>query len=731
MDGERGNRKSSAVSPSSVDTANRANRSDKEATPTSGRPRLEDVATRPKTAPKPTRFCLLEDSYSNLRVIMRACHDRGFQVDHYASANDALEALRRDVYDALIVSDSMTGGAEACQTTITRVRGRADKHFAAIPILAVASHADANRCRVLETLGATSALSDLSDARLAAGLATLIDAATQPAAEALVRNPTVLLLEDSYNLSLVLTHALAQMGHSVNHVATMELATAALSQRDFAIVLLSQNDKPDQISTIQFIEQVRTTRGERTALPQIWVLTENLTSANVNALHAAGAEHILDKRDPLRLGNALFALSAGKSESKSSDLKEAETPKRPELNEPRPKRTPSATAKKPPNALLNLAMRFRSRAFPALGFVALTFVVAGGVWLGWTTLLARTPVDAVTAQRGTVELTAAATGLVVSKRQVDLTPTQTGQLYRVYINEGDLVRKGEALATLDNREATVNVRRAEAQMFRFKTELSLANKALQASRDASETSIPAQTESDAENERAVIGSKLRVAEQELNAARVTLDRLRITAPYSGAITRSWAIEGKWVEAGTPLFTLADLSAREVALHIPANMEQNVATGLPVRLFVESNGENWKETVARVVNERMPSNNKGARTQTTVFVTLGDDAALPLGQRVLAQIVTEVAANAVVVPFDAVIDRNGNKFVAVVNEGRAVIRPVDLGIQNRRDVEIRAGLQAGEVVVTSHVHLDDGQRVAIGGSEAAVTAQGLDRGFAAQ
>ncbi len=679
------------------------------------------------------RLCILENSYANMQLMIRTCHERGHHVDHFSSINDVIEANSQTIYDVLVVSDTMAGGADACEIAITKVRSQTDHNIAAIPILAITSTTEIGQIRALELFGATAILTELTTARFAAALAALADGEATPA-KAHTGKKAALLLEKNHNLSLVLTHAITQTGHSVTHAINMEEAVAALDQNEFEILLLSQDDSPVQMSTVQFVEFVHSSCDSHTMPLRIWVLTDDVTPTNARALRLAGAEHVLDKRDPIRLCNALFTLSASKAGQKTNDTRTTESLYQPSASPSEPVKARKTT---PPPKHQNSTSKFNSRlagmALPAVGFFALTSVVAGGVWFGWQAFFAKTSVEAVTVQRGTLELTAAATGLVVSKRQVDLPPTQTGQLYRVYINEGDLVRKGEILATLDNREATVNVRRAEAQVYRYRTELDLAEKALRTWRETSDGEASPQIELDAESAHAGASIKLRVAEQELNGARVTLDRLKITAPFAGAITQSTAIEGKWVVAGTSLFTLSDLNSREVALRVPADLGRDLSPGLSVRVLAESKGGDvWQETVARVSNDTITVKRNGVRAHSTVYVTLGDDGTvLQLGQRVMARIVTDVESNVVIAPFNALVMRDGKSYANVVENDRIVTRMVELGINNEHNVVIRSGLKPGESIVTSRIPLNDGQRVAISNTLPTVSARQGDGGVSAR
>lgn len=664
------------------------------------------------TASPAWRLCVLEDSYSNLRLMLRMFHERGYHADHFTNLDYALESLARGDYDALIVSDTMAGGAEACQTAITRVRGHANKAAVAVPILAITRHDDAGRSRVLEVLGATETLSDLTETHLAGALASLFEksraraTAESAPAPAALREPRVLLLEDSYSLSLVLANALMQAKRAVDHVTTLDQAVAALNQHAYETVIVSQDDRPGPMSCVQFVEHARFAQASGDTPPRVWVLTADLAPDNVNGLRRAGAERVLPKHDPAQLGATLVDLFDGKDVTQVPDGTNRLVADSAMSRARARMASPMATAAN--------AAWLKRLAWPTWGYLALVAALFAGGWTVWHTVIDTIPVDVVAARRGTLELTIGAHGVVVSKRQVNLPPAQAGQLHHVFINEGDLVRKGETLATLDNREATINVRRAEAQVFRLRTESNVADKALQAARAAGATEAPEPALAAAESARAVARAQLRVAEQDLQAAKLALERLAIVAPFAGVVTRSLAVDGKWVEPGEPLFTLADFSAREVELRLPVDVAQNVGAGMTVKFSVENDArEQWQEQVARVVSNPNAGNALGMRAQTTLYATLGDDApALQLGQRVTARIVTDAVTDTIVAPSEAVFERAGKHYVAIADDERVVIRPVQLGLQNDNDVALRSGVSVNESIILSRTPLEDGQRVVV-------------------
>ena len=675
-------------------------------------PRVFPVAADPPIVAEtlPFRLCVLEDSYSNLRVMLRMFHERGFQADHFTNFDAALAAIAQGEYRALIVSDSMAGGAEACQIAITRVRGHMDAATAATPILAITQGDNGSRCRVLEVLGATQALSELTDELLTTALATLMDKnairATVPAAA----EPRVLLLEDSYNLSLMLVHVMTQAKHVVDHVTTSDQALGALKQHHYEIVIVSQDDGARHTLCLPFIASVGQIYVPPAVAPRVWVLTNNLTIANLKVMRQAGVEQVLPKRDTEQLEHDLQQLLEGKQPTPlRKDNPSAGV-------EPKASSTESTEAQARGDAIAVDKQVLPKKSWSLVAYFVAALLLSGGGGWAWLTYFDAATVKAETVRRGVIERTFTVKGKVVSKHQVNLPSAQTGQLLQVFVNEGDLVRKGEALATLDNREATINVRRAEAQVFRYRTERNLADKTLLSLSETSPAEVAGGAVAEAKAERAMAHAKLRVAEQDLRSVQLILDRLVIAAPFSGVISRSSAVEGKWVEAGEPVFTLVDFDALEIALPLPRDYASDVITDAPVYVSVDDQAtDEWRARIARLVTDPVGNADMFAQSPipTAAFATWGPDAPeLKMDQRVSARIVIDTAADALIVPEEALRTMNGKHFVAVIEDDRVLMRAVQPGLQHNGEVALITGVTEQERIAISTVPLVNGQRVVV-------------------
>lgn len=688
------------------------------------------------------RVCVVEDSYKNMRAIFRALKENGHDVDHFSKSVDAITALESGSYDAVIVSDTAPGGPAECDALIARLRLSGRQEFTTLPIVALTTDESGARRNALQLAGASEVLNtltsqELNDAIMA--VANIGDSAWAP------QPKRILLLEDSYTLSLLLSDALLSAGNEVDHVAVADeaLVLARSCRHDFIIV--AQSDTV-AMSCTQLIERLRLSQRKLETTIPIAVLTSNPAPQNVQALRQAGADMVLTRdaeqlaqqlvswvqrgtpntddvaldtvptlRSPLALQDEWTAAAGGEDVN-------AKSPAQPNLGNAwliEPRRTATRDLERPPAAAKKTTtnrLNWRSTA-SILGALMLS---VGAAWLAWEYVVDKTPVEVTTAKLGSVSQTIAVTGQVVSKRQIDLPATQAGQLYRVYVEEGSFVRKGEKLATLDNREALINVRRAEAQVFRFRTEVEFAERALRNLKTVGDEDAANQMALDLKESKTLSETQLRIAEQDLRAAQLAVERLLIVAPFAGVTVRSHAIEGRWVEAGQPVYTLADLDTLEVALQIEhqdvTQSAGNIQVGQTARL--NSDGSEWSEKIQRVRDDSDANSSAGSANRTskqyraTAYVGVGADApALMLGQTINGVIVTDVASNAVTVPSESVVRREDRDYVAVVDNGKVRYAPVAVGVRSLTMVAINAGLQAGDHVILPRQSLEGGQRVA--------------------
>ena len=324
-------------------------------------------------------------------------------------------------------------------------------------------------------------------------------------------------------------------------------------------------------------------------------------------------------------------------------------------------------------------------------------------------------VSTVRAQRRDFDVTLEATGTVTALNSVDIRPQVASTITRVHIREGQFVKAGELLFTLDARTDEVNVAKAQAQLDKDLASLADAQRQLARSKDLLAQNFVSQSAVDSsqtlvEAQQAVVSSD-RAA---LAAARVALGYNRIVAPGPGRAGAINVYAGSYVQpSGTPLVTLTQIDPIAVAFNLPqrnlAQALENLAAGRGAVTAVLPEGRGTLAGKLQFVD-----NNVDASSGTVKVKAVFDNARQTLwpGAFVGVKLVVETLKDATVVPQASVIQGPRGNIVYVVDaSNKAAARPVQV-VQAAGSDAVVQGVQPGErVVVDGRQNLRPGAPVA--------------------
>lgn len=322
-------------------------------------------------------------------------------------------------------------------------------------------------------------------------------------------------------------------------------------------------------------------------------------------------------------------------------------------------------------------------------------------------------VETVKVSKGTLHQTISVPGKIVSKLNINITSSLSGQVVSVLVKEGVKVNKGQILVKLENEEAISDLKRAEGNLLSAKEETALANKTLKRMNRA--LKLGAISRQQMEETKASLKSaqaRENVAEEVRRTAKLGLDKLSVSAPFSGTVTTQFAQVGQWITPSDTLFTLVDLRQREIEVKVDTADSNSITVGQSVFLSSDAfPGNTWTESVRRIAT----ATNKGERTNTvSVFISLGPGAPrLRMGQQVDAEIRTFSRSNTTKLPINAAISRNGKSWVATIKDGRVHYVPIETGMEDLTHIEILRGVKVNqEVIIPNGVDLQEGDRVRI-------------------
>lgn len=274
-----------------------------------------------------------------------------------------------------------------------------------------------------------------------------------------------------------------------------------------------------------------------------------------------------------------------------------------------------------------------------------------------------------------------------------------GVVARVDPKEGDFVRAGQVLATLDKTEYEINVEMAAAQRERAEDEYKRAKVVFEAH------GIP-------ENDFNKAGTAVRLARAQDAMARKKLQDTRLTAPMSGMLARRGIEPGEQAGPGLPVFTIAQIEPVQVRVGVPESEVSRIAIGGKATVTIPSlKGASFVGRVRLVGIASDPA----SRTYTAKVELSNSGRRLRPGMIAEVRIDGSESIDALTIPAEAVVrDASGilRVFVYEAKSVRVYSRRVSIGAAYGQEVEVREGLAANDMVVIGGQHrVREGSRVA--------------------
>jgi multidrug efflux pump subunit AcrA (membrane-fusion protein) len=177
-------------------------------------------------------------------------------------------------------------------------------------------------------------------------------------------------------------------------------------------------------------------------------------------------------------------------------------------------------------------------------------------------------------------------------------------------------------------------------------------------------------------------------------------------PSSGAV-----VPGSYVSPGTPIYTIVDLKNMSMVAKVDEADIAKIAPNQPASVLLEAYpGKTFDGTVVKVA-DTATTNEAGATAFEVTIMMNTSDINLKIGMTGTSDVTIATKKAAAVVPIEAIVDKQGKKYVFKVVDGKAVLTEVTVGLTNENNVEIIDGVKMGDkVVVKGTEKLKDGQGV---------------------
>jgi len=297
---------------------------------------------------------------------------------------------------------------------------------------------------------------------------------------------------------------------------------------------------------------------------------------------------------------------------------------------------------------------------------------------------------------------------VLPYQQATLYAKVAGYVKTVNVDKGDAVQAGELLADIEVPELI-------ADRARYKAELEVADLDYKRTSDAQKKAPDLVVPLTADTAK----SKYDIAKANLERTETLLGFAKITAPFSGIITRRFVDPGAFIPAansgstaqGAALFTVMDFTRVRVQAAIPEMEVPFIKNGLPVKVTIEELPTAKTEgTVTRFSHAL----DEATKTMLTEVELQNPDGTLRPGMYANVRITVERKADALVLPTDAVLVEKGRTSVFTAAENKAKRITVKTGFNDNGWVEILDGVKSGDqVIMIGKQVIAEGQPVKVG------------------
>ncbi|MGI6123161.1 MAG: efflux RND transporter periplasmic adaptor subunit [Acetivibrionales bacterium] len=378
------------------------------------------------------------------------------------------------------------------------------------------------------------------------------------------------------------------------------------------------------------------------------------------------------------------------------------------------------------------------------------------------------PVSIIPVTKGTIEASTQYTGVAKPKKIVYVTALIPGKVSSVFFETGDRVKKGDLLFTVDSSELESNISILKEQLKVAKANVDLAKTGVVATMGSNYESQKIQLESalesaennfvamknafdystflfeinkidserylevknqykQAENalqtasraydlyinhlsEDAVNISNMQLQQAEasyealklqLESAKEKLNYIKIRSPIDGVIANKDIIEGAMISNVSVPYIIVDTDTVQISISVTEQIINKIGKGDNIIISIPSAGQ--KNFVGKV-NTISPAIDQKSFTYNVLIDLPNKDNLIKPGMTAKASILTEKRENVILVPLDSVISKDNEKYVFVVENDQAVKKTVITGLTSNNQIEIRKGLECGELIVINGQHL---------------------------
>ncbi len=340
------------------------------------------------------------------------------------------------------------------------------------------------------------------------------------------------------------------------------------------------------------------------------------------------------------------------------------------------------------------------------------------------------PIDAALAKEGSLDISSHYIGTIEPLNYADISPRITGNILAVNVREGDRVRKGQLLVTIDDRQLREKESAQALEIPAARSQLSGAKSVYETQqavyeRDdmlykAGAISLEALQRSKAQRDSAYaevksLEDKIKALKNIYRAASVETSYAMLRSPIDGIVAKRLEEPGDLAVPGKPILKVECTHGFKVVVQIPETEMPLMKKGGRVML---SDGnvrlaDGSEEKIAVGISRVYPAVDVG--TLGTIEIdTPKRPFDMPSGGTVDVDVITGRTDKAMIIPLSALLENQGGSFAYRIEGGKVRVLKIQVVGRNGEYAAVKGGLKNGDMVATGDegklLRLSDGMTV---------------------
>ncbi len=299
-----------------------------------------------------------------------------------------------------------------------------------------------------------------------------------------------------------------------------------------------------------------------------------------------------------------------------------------------------------------------------------------------TDSVAAVPVEVGQVLVGSIDARYMGTATLEAWDEAAVASRASGLVVSIAVEEGDYVKEGQLLAKLDDDVLNIELAQTKSQLDKMNADFSRSNELI-------EKKLISQEQHDAvryERDRLQAAYDLKVLQ---------LDQTRIVSPISGVVSKRLIKTGNLVSTNLEVFQVTAMNRLRAIMHIPEHELGKMKVGQQVMVKADAlPGMDFTGKVSLISPVIDP-----ATGTVKVTIEVAPHRELKPGMFTRVQLVYDRKEQALLVPRNAVVTEDRDKYVYVVDGEKALRKPVVTGYVNEAQIEVVEGLEEGMMIVT--------------------------------